>query len=913
MADDYAGNTSTLGRLASGNSLTGSIEVAYDRDWFAITLNAGAQYTFRLDGAATGGLSDPLLTLYNASGGYLTSNDDANGYNSQILYTPAVTGAYFLAASGYSTAAGTYILSAAGGASGDDFAGNSSTGGQLAVGGSVSGSIEASTDHDWFAITLAAGQRYVFNLDPASSGALADPYLRLYASGSGALVASDDDSGPGYASEITYTATSSGTYFLDAAAYGSGTGAYRLTAASAGTPDDYAATASTAGRLSPGATISGRLEVAGDNDWFTISLSAGQRYTFNLNPAASGGLSDPYLSLYNSSGTLLSANDDTNGLASQIVFDATSAGTYFLGARAYGSLTGNYTLSASAGVALDDYAGNTSTSGGLAPGNSTTGRIEAGDDSDWFAINLVAGQRYVFNLDPAASGGLADPILGLYSGSGSLLASNDDANGLASQVVYTAGSSGTYYLAALAAYSNMTGAYVLRASAGESLDDYAADAATAGRLTVGGTSAGQIERVGDNDWFAISLTAGQRYTFNLDPATSGGLSDPYLNLYNGSGTLLASNDDANGRASQITYAAAASGIYFLGARAYSSETGAYVLRASAAGTSDDYAANTGTAGHLVVGGSASGRIETSDDNDWFAITLSAGQQYRFNLNAAASSGLGDPYLALYGASGALLASNDDANGTAASEITFTATTGGTYYLGARGYGSSTGNYQLAASAVGQTASGYSIDIVFSGGGQYQSYFTAAAQRWASVITGDLPNVGGIDDLQISASVSAIDGVGGTLGQAGARGIRSGSNLPYSGVMQFDQADVDGMIAKGTFGDVVLHEMGHILGFSGYFFNLLGLLNPNNPYQYTGANAVREYQRVNPRGGSFVPIEESGGSGTAGSHWSESLFNAELMTGYAENAPPMPLSIVTIGALQDLGYSVNYAAANSFAF
>jgi hypothetical protein len=36
-----------------------------------------------------------------------------------------------------------------------------------------------------------------------------------------------------------------------------------------------------------------------------------------------------------------------------------------------------------------------------------------------------------------------------------------------------------------------------------------------------------------------------------------------------------------------------------------------------------------------------------------------------------------------------------------------------------------------------------------------------------------------------------------------------------------------------------------------------------------------------------------------------------MTGYAEASPPMPLSIITVGALADLGYLVNYSAADPF--
>jgi hypothetical protein len=37
-----------------------------------------------------------------------------------------------------------------------------------------------------------------------------------------------------------------------------------------------------------------------------------------------------------------------------------------------------------------------------------------------------------------------------------------------------------------------------------------------------------------------------------------------------------------------------------------------------------------------------------------------------------------------------------------------------------------------------------------------------------------------------------------------------------------------------------------------------------------------------------------------------------MTGWAENSPPMPLSKITVGSLEDLGYTVSYTMADSFA-
>ena len=52
------------------------------------------------------------------------------------------------------------------------------------------------------------------------------------------------------------------------------------------------------------------------------------------------------------------------------------------------------------------------------------------------------------------------------------------------------------------------------------------------------------------------------------------------------------------------------------------------------------------------------------------------------------------------------------------------------------------------------------------------------------------------------------------------------------------------------------------------------------------------------------------AGTADSHWRESTFQTELMTGFV-NTGGMPLSAITVGSLQDMGYIVNMLAADPF--
>ncbi len=565
----------------------------------------------------------------------------------------------------------------------------------------------------------------------------------------------------------------------------------------------------------------------------------------------------------------------------------------------------------------DDFLANTLSGGRVTVGGSTSGSIETGYDNDWFAVSLVAGTRYQFSLNGIS---LADPYLSLYSGNGGLITSDDDSGaGLNSLISYTATVSGTYFLGARA-YSTGTGSYTLGVAGGAGTsDDYVASTLTAGRVAAGSSSTGNIEISGDNDWFAISLTAGARYTFSLNGST---LADPYLSLYSGTGALITSNDDANGSLnSQISYTAASTGTYYLGARAYSTGTGTYTVSATGSASTDDFAASTATTGRLTVGSSVSGRVDSVGDNDWFAVTLTAGTAYQFGLNGAT---LADPYLTLYSAAGATIASDDDSGSGFNSLLSYTPTTSGTYYLGARGLGSATGTYSLTASGSAAapapttptTGTGaFTITVSYTGDSQYQSYFTAAAARWSQIITTDLPDVttstwGRIDDLLIQASVQPIDGRNGVLGQAAPTAFRTSSQggLPYLGFMQFDSADLASMASSGTLGDVILHEMGHVLGL-GTLWQSRGLVSGLN---YTGAAAVAAYRSVTGNNSlTSVPLESTGGSGTRGSHWSEATFDRELMTGYAESAPPMPISIVTVGGLADLGYGVNYGAADAF--
>lgn len=222
----------------------------------------------------------------------------------------------------------------------------------------------------------------------------------------------------------------------------------------------------------------------------------------------------------------------------------------------------------------------------------------------------------------------------------------------------------------------------------------------------------------------------------------------------------------------------------------------------------------------------------------------------------------------------------------------------------------------------KAAAPFTITVVFLGGltTPQKNAFKTAAKRWSKVIVGDLPDVvvNGqvIDDVQIEASGVAIDGPGGILGQAGPTHLRPASAgaakfIPAKGRMQFDTADLANMQANGTLGDVITHEMGHVLGI-GTIWTMKGLLaggGGNNP-TFTGTNAKKEYGTLKGTGPAAVPVENTGGPGTANSHWRETVFRNELMTGFVAG-PPNPMSRLTVASLKDLGYKVDLAKAEPY--
>ena len=95
----------------------------------------------------------------------------------------------------------------------------------------------------------------------------------------------------------------------------------------------------------------------------------------------------------------------------------------------------------------EDIPGDTSTTATIAIGGTVVDTIEVSGDQDWFRVNLVAGQRYVFTLSGSGDTPLGDPYLEIMDSSGSQVRFNDDSGGtLNSTLYFTPDTSGVYYV-----------------------------------------------------------------------------------------------------------------------------------------------------------------------------------------------------------------------------------------------------------------------------------------------------------------------------------------------------------------------------------------------------------------------------------------------------------------------------------
>ncbi len=308
------------------------------------------------------------------------------------------------------------------------------------------------------------------------------------------------------------------------------------------------------------ASAGGKIEVAGDVDWFSFTATSGQLYRIQ---ATLGTLNAGNLQLFGINGTTQLASN--SGTSPFIDWTAPADGVYYAQVQSLnGSSVGTYTA-AIAAVIIDDHGNNAANATLIGVPSDTAGTIAATGDVDWFRFAATTGNSY--NVS-AFLGTLSYAQIRVIGSDG--VTALQSAAGFSPSLIWTPSASGTYYIE-VDGFST-TGDYSLSVA----IDDHGNNAATATPYIVTNTVTGDIEGPYDVDWVSFSANSGVQYTFQT---TLGTLSDSTLTLFapNGTSQLAFDDDDGGGLASLISWTAPASGIYFIQVAGFGSAYGTYGL------------------------------------------------------------------------------------------------------------------------------------------------------------------------------------------------------------------------------------------------------------------------------------------------------------------------------------------------
>jgi hypothetical protein len=791
VADDFGNSTATAQDLtvASDGSATqaGTINYVGDLDVFQYVATASGPVTFRETASGPGLIT--TLTLLNSNGGVVATAayDPTQPGTSTLPYNVFAGQTYFLQAGGASGTTGAYTVTAS--AAADDFGNTTATAHPLTVASDGSatqaGAIDYSGDVDVFRYVATAGGTFTIRQSAVGGSGLDSVLTVLDSSGFEIAYNDDDPAGGTVDSRVDIALVAGDTYYIEAGAFSSSTGAYQISVAPRPVVDDFGNTSATAADLTVAAdgtaTQTGAIDYPGDVDVFAYVATASGAFT--VRQSAAGAL-DSVLTVFDSSGTQIARNDDDPAggtLNSRVVVNFTEGSTYYIQAGAYSSSTGAYVLSvAPAPATADDYGNTIDTAHTISPvaadGSATqTGAIDYSSDVDVFAY--VATADGTFSIRESAAGGSSlDSVLTVFDSSGTQIARNDDdpAGGtLNSRVVVDLVAGDTYYIQA-GAYSSSTGAYVV--SVAPVSDDFGNTIDTAHALTVAAdgsaTQAGTIDYGGDVDMFSYVATTSGFFTVRQS-AAPGSAVDSAVTVYDSSGSYLAYSDDdpAGGTLDSrlVIYLSAGETYYIQAGTAYFSPTGAYQVSVSPAAVADDFGDDLGTAHTLNVSASGAalqdGNIDYVGDVDVFSYTATRSGTFTVTLS-------GDLYysndLTVYDGAGNFI---DEDYYDAPASVQISVTAGQTYYFQADFTDGTMGAYHLAvipaADDFGNTRATASTLTVGADGSASQSGFInyggdVDVFRYVATTTGqfdlrqhDLTGSGLYNELQVFDSAGNL--------------------------------------------------------------------------------------------------------------------------------------------------------------
>ncbi|MCZ7546698.1 MAG: PPC domain-containing protein [Anaerolineae bacterium] len=628
--------------------VVGELTEGGQRDFWTFEGQSGQQVSVAMQSAEI----DSFLTLNGPDGQEVAADDDSGGNRDALIFglTLPETGAYTIVARAFDDyQTGRYRLILMHGAATPEPstptpAPTSVPAGALSSGVAVEGMLPAGATEAW---TFAGEAGDVVSL--ALATAAFDAYLSVYGP-DGALLAFDDDSGPGTNALVHEVALpAGGVYSVEVrAAAGYGGGAYTLTLYD---QDTAPPPASGAGVLTPGETVMGAL-AAGQVDMWAFTLEAGATAALVATPTG-GDLYQVDIDLASPAAgeVAVGVNAVTHPLA--------EPGEYVVSIYAFGDQSGSYTLT----LTLSDLP--VVGGGAIGVGQSVEAHLEPGARDTW---TLAGPHGAPVAIAMTALGATPfDTYLEIYAPDGSIVAMDDDGgagyNAMVTALNLTA--AGDYEIVARGYDATGGGMYRL-------------EVFEMPTIALGETVTGALTDPEDSAIWAFTIAA--RTAVNL---TVDGVGDfvPVAELYDPNGYFLVDDWETPIQNFPLNRP----GTYTVVVAGYG-EVGAFSLALSEGELPVD------RGGPIAFGSRVAGVLVTPGQIATWTFRAEA----ETVITVLLESPVFDAYLEVYDADGVLIAEDDDSAGATNAQLTGFALPGaGEYRLVVRSYGFvETGAYEL---------------------------------------------------------------------------------------------------------------------------------------------------------------------------------------------------------------------------
>lgn len=220
-----------------GQQGEGTIGVAGDIDYWRLQVASPTSISvFTGPGYPSPRCADTVLEIRDSTNSVIASNDDAPGcglYSHLRSVSLFTAGNYYLVVKGYAAFTGSYAIDVAcgplvsawqPGMERSEPNGTAATATAAVCMSRIEGNIatagngSAPGDHDWYAITAAAGQMVTVTTGPGDTGTVCTDTTLALRNAAGSVLRYNDDSLGLYA-RISYTFPTAGTYYFDVGSY----------------------------------------------------------------------------------------------------------------------------------------------------------------------------------------------------------------------------------------------------------------------------------------------------------------------------------------------------------------------------------------------------------------------------------------------------------------------------------------------------------------------------------------------------------------------------------------------------------------------------------------------------------------------------------------------------------------------